>query len=312
MSWHYLQGQEEESWEGNSLDGAPDALLKLIPTAGLSCSPDKETESLIPSPSGMMCKPLAGSDGKEMLMSSQADFHVRTYQRPEKERDSQVNVLDCGRTWPVSSVKFNPDTCWWRTHHCLLPEDLTSYWLTLPRWGSMRSGELSERTMPVRLTGGIGSGFWPTPNVCGGGNPPSGLTKKKGHWVRPSGAKAHLGLDQAVKMFPTTTSRDWKSGKASQATMDRNSRPLSEVVVSGGMKTQRTWPTPRSCTAMAAPVNANAKFPNLETVAAKRGEVGTLNPDWVEWLMGWPIGWTDLKPLETARFLVWLSLHGRS
>ena len=26
-----------------------------------------------------------------------------------------------------------------------------------------------------------------------------------------------------------------------------------------------------------------------------------LNPDWVEWLMGWPIGWTDLKPLETGK-----------
>ena len=25
---------------------------------------------------------------------------------------------------------------------------------------------------------------------------------------------------------------------------------------------------------------------------------GQLNPMWVEWLMGWPIGWTDLKPLE--------------
>jgi hypothetical protein len=25
---------------------------------------------------------------------------------------------------------------------------------------------------------------------------------------------------------------------------------------------------------------------------------GTLNPTWVEWLMGWPLGWTDLKPLE--------------
>lgn len=22
---------------------------------------------------------------------------------------------------------------------------------------------------------------------------------------------------------------------------------------------------------------------------------GQLNPDWVEWLMGFPIGWTDLK-----------------
>lgn len=29
---------------------------------------------------------------------------------------------------------------------------------------------------------------------------------------------------------------------------------------------------------------------------------GKLNPEWVEWLMGWPIGWTDLKPLATDKF----------
>ena len=28
------------------------------------------------------------------------------------------------------------------------------------------------------------------------------------------------------------------------------------------------------------------------------GNNGKLNPMWVEWLMGWPLGWTDLKPLE--------------
>ena len=37
---------------------------------------------------------------------------------------------------------------------------------------------------------------------------------------------------------------------------------------------------------------------------------GALNPDWVEWLMGWPIGWTDLKPLEMVRFQAWLDAHG--
>ena len=39
---------------------------------------------------------------------------------------------------------------------------------------------------------------------------------------------------------------------------------------------------------------------------------GQLNPNWVEWLMGWPIGWTDLKPLETDRFQSWLQQHGIS
>jgi hypothetical protein len=37
---------------------------------------------------------------------------------------------------------------------------------------------------------------------------------------------------------------------------------------------------------------------------------GKLNPPWVEWLMGWPVGWTDLKPLETDRSPLWPSLHG--
>ena len=32
---------------------------------------------------------------------------------------------------------------------------------------------------------------------------------------------------------------------------------------------------------------------------------GRLNPMWVEWLMGWPLGWTDLKPLEMDKFQQW-------
>jgi DNA-cytosine methyltransferase len=62
-----------------------------------------------------------------------------------------------------------------------------------------------------------------------------------------------INLETAVVLrWPTPTARDWKSGKASAATMARNSRPLSEVVG------------------------------------------GHLNPTWVEGLMGFPHGWTDL------------------
>jgi hypothetical protein len=43
-------------------------------------------------------------------------------------------------------------------------------------------------------------------------------------------------------------------------------------------------------------------------VASETG--GALNPPWVEWLMGWPIGWTDLQPLATGRYQAWLHSHG--
>jgi hypothetical protein len=37
---------------------------------------------------------------------------------------------------------------------------------------------------------------------------------------------------------------------------------------------------------------------------------GSLNPAWVEWLMGWPIGWTALDALGTDKFQQWLHSHG--
>ena len=30
-----------------------------------------------------------------------------------------------------------------------------------------------------------------------------------------------------------------------------------------------------------------------------QGKTGQLNPEWVEWLMGYPIGWTELNASET-------------
>jgi hypothetical protein len=37
---------------------------------------------------------------------------------------------------------------------------------------------------------------------------------------------------------------------------------------------------------------------------------GKINPEYTEWMMGWPQGWTDLKPLGMDRFLQWQLEHG--
>ena len=37
---------------------------------------------------------------------------------------------------------------------------------------------------------------------------------------------------------------------------------------------------------------------------------GSLNPTWVEWLMGWPLGWTDSALSGTVKFRQWLRSHG--
>jgi hypothetical protein len=37
---------------------------------------------------------------------------------------------------------------------------------------------------------------------------------------------------------------------------------------------------------------------------------GWANPRFSELMMGWPIGWTDLQPLETVKFRRWLRQFG--
>jgi len=48
------------------------------------------------------------------------------------------------------------------------------------------------------------------------------------------------------------------------------------------------------------------------TMAVKKEKGGgSLNPRWTEWLMGFPIGHTNLKPLEMDKYQKWLELHGK-
>jgi hypothetical protein len=97
--------------------------------------------------------------------------------------------------------------------------------------------------------------MWPTPRATDGSK--GGRTEEGARKELARGKNVDLGV--AVKLVPTPTARDSKSGKGkTQSDRGRkNGQSLSEV--SGGQ----------------------------------------LNPQWVEWLMGFPDGWTDLEDSET-------------
>jgi len=66
------------------------------------------------------------------------------------------------------------------------------------------------------------------------------------------------------------------------------------------------WPTPKSSDYKAARIWPIEKTKSRdmalrETIAERDPSAigGRLNPEWVEWLMGFPTGWTDLKDSET-------------
>ena len=163
MSWHYLQGQEAASWEGSSLDGAPSALLKLIPTPAASCSQDRPMDALNRFPFGMTLRRSTGTDGEEVLTWFLGDSPVRTYRQQEKAQDSTASGLDCGPSLPGSLARCNPPSSGWKTRQCSLFGGLTEFSGTWPRWGTMRDGELFQQPIPALHTSENAAGFWPTP-----------------------------------------------------------------------------------------------------------------------------------------------------
>lgn len=69
---------------GNSLDGAPSVLLKLMPTAGQSSWQGSGMESLNHSPYGMTLRRSTGTRGAGSLMWYRGDSPVRTYLPPDE------------------------------------------------------------------------------------------------------------------------------------------------------------------------------------------------------------------------------------
>lgn len=103
--------------------------------------------------------------------------------------------------------------------------------------------------------------------------------------------------------LPTPTARDWKDTagmalerKDGKTRTDRLPMLLFSVVRSAGIE----W---KSQTATAARTVTVKGWPVLVTGPH-------YSPSLPEWIMGWPPGWTDLQPLETARFLLWQRLRG--
>ena len=66
-------------------------------------------------------------------------------------------------------------------------------------------------------------------------------------------------------------------------------------------KERNKWPTPASSDCR----KWESGYWSLRNPKTVGGKIGQLNPDWVEWLMGWPIGWTSLEPMKELLWLDW-------
>jgi hypothetical protein len=233
----------------------------------LTSTADESSQGISPMPNDSQTLGVADWKRSGELMLSLGASLARTFRSPGAVPDLMGSGRDFGLSMRESLASYDPASSSWKTSQLCLGggwEELSETW---PAWGMTRSGGLFPLLTLLPRTYGKESGLWPTPNVAGGGNRCE-LTPHKNHYLRPSGKKAHLGLDQAVRMWPTPAATDWK-GQYKQETVDRRQQESSRGV----------------------------RLP--EELARRDGANGQLNPTWVEWLMGYPLGWTDLGDSET-------------
>jgi hypothetical protein len=253
----------------------------------------------------MTFKPLTADRGEALLTSYLAGFHAKTSALQAKATDWMESDQDFGEKWRGWSAKFDPVTSTLKTAQCSLLEEEPESLQTLPRSGMTRSGMLWARQTSVPRISETECGSWPTPTVHGNYNR-KGASKTSGD-----------GLATAVAKWPTPLASD--GTKCSSDSLARAVRP--DLKKTFRTKSRQTWSTPTATDYKGAPSlalvnerNANfsrgVRLPEQIALRSQQEVGGTLNPTWVEWLMGWPLGWTDLKPLETDKFQQWQQQHG--
>lgn len=162
----------------------------------------------------------------------------------------------------------------------------------------MRNGECWERPRLERRIGADESGFWPTPVTLDSGSR-FNRSMSDGAQLRPT-----LGAMARYNLWPTPTVKG-----------NYNRKGLTDSSGDGLMTAIRRWPTPTARDHRGVHRRERALERRLESsrgTPLNEAAGGLLNPAWVEWLMGWPIGWTALQPLATGRFQEWLRQHGGS
>lgn len=280
MSWLYSRALVAAYLGENFSDGEQSAQLSGSPIPLAYLPPDRMTAFSRLSLSGTTFKPLTESRGAELLTLFLAGFPVRTFPQPEMEQELKAPDPVCGNTWHELSVRYDLDLHSWRTHLCLWDEALQWSSVTLPRWGMTRNGVLFQHPIAERPINETDSGLWLTPRASDVGK----------------GECSHTFL---ARMGDRT---------------DNCAQSLAAQVNS-----PKTWPTPqasdnrdRGNRGSGAIQRRQEKGKQIGLSQSVSDISGALNPPWVEWLMGWPLGWTDLKQLETAKFQSWQQQHSES
>jgi hypothetical protein len=130
--------------------------------------------------------------------------------------------------------------------------------------------------------------LWEEPS-CLVSLPKSGTTRSGVLYLQPDWVRPIDATESSSWPTPTASEHKYRLRGDTQA-----SRCLEAMARRGELE---RWPTPTTVDTFTPPKRSN---PTLGDAARQAdGSNGKLNPTWVEWLMGFPLGWTDLEDSGT-------------
>lgn len=208
-------------------------------------------------------------------MSSLAASPVRTCLVQARAPACPEPVRDSTGNWCEPFAWFDRDTQSWRTWQTCLVEGLALFSQTWPRSALMLNGIAFRRAPSAPLTSATASGSLPTPRA--------------NRWGLEDSHGSRAAWDRLLPS-PRASDAD-KGGRGDLLTVLRG----YETKHAGTLPTPqaRDWKDGRF------PKQHGQHSPSLPVAIATRGGPGRMNPRFREWMMGLPIGWTELAPPET-------------
>lgn len=240
----------------------PLPIVRSIDTARASYCPRCDEVSLAALPYGTMCE-LSDKWCSQKLTSSMEVFRARTSALLELERAWRASAVVSFSRSLDSLASYDPASFSWKTSQLSLFGGSTEFSWSSLRWGMTVGGRLSQPLRWEPHTYASGGSYLPTPMAQEYGSNKGGGSGRVG--------KVRSSLSQMARknLWPTPT-----ASEASEASR-------------GDSNSER-----------------RRKSPSLTSVANIEGGTknGLLRPEFVEWLMGYPTGWTVLGDLETQWF----------
>jgi hypothetical protein len=251
--------------------------------------------------SGLMLEPSTAKAGVAKLIASLPDTPASRSASRDASEPTKTPAT-CGRTLPALSASANHAGAFSKMLPTIYRWDLNRFVMTWATWVTKLRQACLARKKWVRRTaasGCLSSLNWATPNTMDhlpqrstaamqrlmgkggqreGRSRPSNL-REQILWPSPraqepgSTSSGHgNALGETAKAWPTPLSRDWKDTPNDKGGRQES---VAEAAFHFGRHTHATLPDGKP-------------FPM------------SLNPAFTEWLMGWPIGWTESEPAVTG------------